>query len=308
MAGNVIVDYPSLQTAVQDWLARASYTDSNFLPEIIRAGEDRLYQGYTDNRGNYWPGLRIRQMEKAIPGGGLSGFNITGGANYAQSDTVAFAAPPAGGVQATGLLSINPTTGAITGVTLTNPGMGYTSPPAAVISTSTGSGGSIVCTVSAAAAISPSGNLAVPSDYLELKYCIIAAGGGTERLERKEPGWLYQNYPYSAAAGMPCYIGRDGGVFIMKPAPDSQYPVSGLYYFRDTPLSDSYTSNWIINSNPINFGNLLLACCLAEGFKFARDQVNADWWEQRSQTLLRNTQAADTQERMSGSPLAMTPQ
>src|SRR5690348_18424542 len=92
MAGNVITSYATLQQAIQDWLARSDLTDATYLPEIIQAGEDRLYQGWMDNKGNYWPGLRIRGMEANLPGGGIASITIVGGTNYAASDTVAFTA------------------------------------------------------------------------------------------------------------------------------------------------------------------------------------------------------------------------
>lgn len=58
-------------------------------------------------------------------------------AGYAAGDTVAFSAPQiTGGVTATGTLVL--TGGAVTGVTVTNGGSGYTSAPTLTITTSTG--------------------------------------------------------------------------------------------------------------------------------------------------------------------------
>lgn len=305
MAGNLIVDYASLETAITDWLAKSSYTDSNYLPEIIRAAEDRIYNGHVDDRGTNVPGLRIRQMEKSLPGGGITSFTIVGGTLYAATDTVAFSAPPAGGIQATGTLVVDSTTGAITGVTLTNPGLGYTSAPTATITTSTGSGATITPAISASAAVSLSSNMAVPSDYLELKYCVLSSGSGTRRMERRDAGWLYQNYPDAGAIGFPSYIGRDGSVFIFKQSTDAAYGASGIYYSRAAPLSGTNTTNWIVNANTINFNSLMLAACLAEGFRFARDDDNASFWENRWMNLMRQIQKSDERERVSGSPLRM---
>ncbi len=50
-----------------------------------------------------------------------------GGTGYVNGDPATFSAPPDGGITATG--TINVTGGAITGVTITNPGAGYTTAP-----------------------------------------------------------------------------------------------------------------------------------------------------------------------------------
>lgn len=307
MAGNVITSYATLEQAIQDWLARTDLTDSNYLPEIIRAGEDRLYQGWMDNKGNYWPGLRIRAMETVLPGGGISAITITsGGTNYSSSDTIAFTAAPAGGVTATGTLTI--TNGVITAIVLTNPGLGYTSAPTGTITTSTGSGANITFTISSAAAISPSGNMAVPSDYLELKYMILTFGGGqTTRMERKAAEWIYQFYSNRSPSNLPQYAARDGGVFIFAPYPDSTYAVSGLYYQRPAYLSGTNATNWILSSNNINYGNLLLSACLAEAGAFIRDDDWTNLWNGRFMSQAMQIQFGEKQERWSGSPLSMTP-
>lgn len=307
MAGNVITSYATLEQAIQDWLARSDITDATFLPEIIRAGEDRLYQGWTDNKGNYWAGLRIMGMEASLPGGGISAITLTsGGTNYAAADTIAFTAAPAGGVTATGTLTI--VNGVITNVVLTNPGLGYTSAPTGTITTSTGSGANITYTISSSAVISPSGNMAVPSDYLELKYMILTFGGGqTTRMERKAAEWIYQFYSNRSPSNLPQYVARDGGVFIFAPFPDSGYAVSGLYYQRPAYLSATNTTNWIVNANNINYGNLLLSACMAEAGPFLKDVDLESYWNARFMSQAMQIQFGEKQERWSGSPLSMTP-
>src|SRR5574337_1979816 len=66
MSGQVINSYSTLEQALQDWLARSDITDTTYAPEIIQMAQLRLYQGYIDNKGEYWPGMRMRQMEKAL--------------------------------------------------------------------------------------------------------------------------------------------------------------------------------------------------------------------------------------------------
>lgn len=270
-------------------------------------GEDRLYQGWIDDKGNYWAGLRIKAMEANLPGGGISAITITsGGANYAATDTIAFTAAPTGGVTATGTLTLS--SGVITGITLTNPGLLYTSAPTGTITTSTGSGANISFTINSACALSPSGNIAVPSDYLELKYMIVNYGSSqTTRMERKPAEWIYQFYADRTTDNIPQYVGRDGGVFIFAPFPDSTYAVTGLYYQRPAYLSDTNPTNWILNSNNINYGNLLLYSCLGSAGMFIKNYEDGTMWDRLFMQTAMQIQFGEKQERWSGSPLAMTP-
>lgn len=73
--------------------------------------------------------------------GGTPGLAITvlnGGSNYSTLTTVTFSNAPTGGITATG--SINLTGGVITGINVSNPGLGYTSPPTITLN-NTGNGG-----------------------------------------------------------------------------------------------------------------------------------------------------------------------
>jgi hypothetical protein len=62
----------------------------------------------------------------------------TPGSGYTSAPTVALAAPPVGGVQATAIAEVDLATGTVTGVFITNFGEGYTSAPSV---TFTGGGG-----------------------------------------------------------------------------------------------------------------------------------------------------------------------
>ena len=73
----------------------------------------------------------LARATSAITGGAVSGTTISdGGAFYnpAIPPVVTFSAPPAGGTRATGTATVS-ANGIVTGITLTNPGSGYTSAP-----------------------------------------------------------------------------------------------------------------------------------------------------------------------------------
>ena len=73
----------------------------------------------------------LARATSAITGGAVSGTTISdGGAFYnpAIPPVVTFSAPPTGGTRATGTATVS-ANGIVTGITLTNPGSGYTSAP-----------------------------------------------------------------------------------------------------------------------------------------------------------------------------------
>lgn len=99
-------------------------------------------------------------LPKYIDHGQVKGVNVgTAGTNYSQGVTITFAAAPGGGTTATGTPVIQ--NGAFTGVTVTNPGAGYTVAPAVTITkptavtgvTATGNSGEFTITVGSAAGV-----------------------------------------------------------------------------------------------------------------------------------------------------------
>ena len=90
--------------------------------------------------GEYWS---LQLQADTVGTSVISATVGTPGTGYATAPTVAFAAPPAGGTQATGTVTI--LAGAVTGITITNPGSGYLVAPAI---TFTGGGGTLAAATS----------------------------------------------------------------------------------------------------------------------------------------------------------------
>jgi len=77
----------------------------------------------------------LARATATITGGAVSGTTVfDGGGKYNQAipPAVIFSAPPAGGTQATGTATVS-ANGIVTGITLTNPGSGYTAAPTITI-------------------------------------------------------------------------------------------------------------------------------------------------------------------------------
>lgn len=86
-------------------------------------------------------GQEIYSIDGAVGGANV----LTGGTGYTGATTVTFAAPPAGGVQATGVAVI--VGGIITGITMTQWGQGYTAVPAIVIADTGGGTGAAAAAI-----------------------------------------------------------------------------------------------------------------------------------------------------------------
>lgn len=146
-----------------------------------------------------------------------------------------------------------------------------------------------------------SGVVALPDRYIALKNAYIDQTP-VAALTRKDAEWIYANYPTRAASGLPKFIAREAENFIFGPYPDSAYTVKGIYYQSLAALSDSNTSNWLMENAP----DLLLFAALCEAEPYVENDGRVALWEQKYATLRDVLQRQDTTEEFSGSPLAMT--
>ena len=143
-----------------------------------------------------------------------------------------------------------------------------------------------------------SGVATIPTDYAELKYAYID-GTPTVMLQRKDPSWIYLNYPLRSAQGKPKFVARDVGSFIFGPYPDSGYTVKGTYYKKLASISSS--ANDLFTNNP----DIYLAASLAEAFRFLRNDKLMKYWDDRYLAIKSEVSAQDKAERISGGPLTM---
>ena len=98
----------------------------------------------------------ISQALLAPTGQGVTTISGLGGSGYIDTPLVTLSAPPAGGTLATARAVIDYTTGALTGIVVTNPGTGYTSQPTVTLS---GGGGTPTGTATVNLASNTSGGL-----------------------------------------------------------------------------------------------------------------------------------------------------
>lgn len=142
------------------------------------------------------------------------------------------------------------------------------------------------------------GVIAVPADYMSLKFAYID-GTPVRALERRSAEWIYANYGTRSGGGLPKCIARDAGNFVFGPYPDSGYTVKGVYYKRLAALSTGVHA--LFTNNP----DLYLFACLAESNILIGLDSRLQIWEAKYQKILNDVNGYDRAEGASGSSLQM---
>jgi hypothetical protein len=144
------------------------------------------------------------------------------------------------------------------------------------------------------------GVLAVPADYLELKYAYLTTSPSTF-LERTTPELIYTKWRLRSASGRPLEIAREADNFIFGPYPDSStYTLAGIYYKQLTLLSASNTTNWFTTNAP----EVMLYGALLEAQPFLMNDKRMPTWQMLYDQALETVKRADRRENHSGSTLA----
>ena len=143
-----------------------------------------------------------------------------------------------------------------------------------------------------------SGVVAVPSDYIELKFAYLDTTPSTI-LERRPAEWIYSQYPTRSSSGIPKCIAREAGNFIFGPYADSGYTLKGVYYKKLAALST--TAHALFTNNP----DLYLFGCLAESEILIGRDARIPLWEAKYQKILADVNGQDRAEGASGSTLRM---
>lgn len=159
----------------------------------------------------------------------------------------------------------------------------------------------LACMETALSSAISSGVIAVPSGYIELKHAYVNSTP-VQWLQRKDPEWIYANYPTRSADGSPIAIAREGSNFIFGPYPDSGYTIKGIYYKHLDALSGSNETNWFTANAP----DLLLFASLCEAEPYLQNDPRIAIWEKKYDQVRARIQNDDDQEAYSGSVLAIS--
>lgn len=143
-----------------------------------------------------------------------------------------------------------------------------------------------------------SGVVALPSDYLDLKFAYIDATP-VSKLDRASASQIYEQHPYRNATGKPTMIAREGTNFIFGPYPDSSYTVKGIYYA--SPTSIQTTANALFTAYP----DLYLMASLCEAAPYIQDDPRLQLWEGKYAAIKQQIFNEDANEYGSGAGMAV---
>lgn len=151
-----------------------------------------------------------------------------------------------------------------------------------------------------------SGVLALPSDYIDLKYAYLSNEHPYRYLKKRSASWIRERYPYRAASSKPLAIAREGSSFIFGPYPDagSTYTVGGYYWGRPTSIigvTATASSNAVFLAHP----DLYIAAGVRATRPYLKgiDAEGAALWENEYQTIKRALLAEVQTEDFEGSEI-----
>jgi hypothetical protein len=144
------------------------------------------------------------------------------------------------------------------------------------------------------------GVVAVPADYLELKFVNIS-GSPYISLERTSPEFIYATYPLRSNASRPKFIAREGSNFIFGPAAADGYSLVGIYYALLPLLSASNTTNFFTTNAP----EVLLYGALLEAQPFLMNDKRIPVWTELYAEAIGTVARLNRSENFSGSNLAI---
>jgi hypothetical protein len=126
------------------------------------------------------------------------------------------------------------------------------------------------------------GVLPLPVDFVEVKYARLNNDNPNEFMKKRTAAWIYERYPYRAAAGEPRYYAREFTNLIFGPYPDAAqvYTVQGCYYRRMT-FTTTLTFNEVFRVHP----DLYLSAGIAEAGPFLGQDSRVQYYEAKYQSI-----------------------
>ena len=98
------------------------------------------------------------------------------------------------------------------------------------------------------------------------------------------------------ATGVPQYGALVDGKIYWAPVPDATYALKMVYYRDIVPLSDSNTTNWVLDEYP----HLYLYAALSEAEGFLKHWERSDYWDAKFERLAEKIHLATWNEEFSG--------
>lgn len=143
--------------------------------------------------------------------------------------------------------------------------------------------------------------IAVPSDYLGLKYAYVD-GNPASRLDRVSLNQLFGTYPRNGRTDTPVWMSRETTNFVFGPEPDADYTIKGVYWAKPVLMrsfSSDAAAHWII----VNAPDLPLYGALLEAAPFLQNDKRIPVWQSFYADALSSYRELNKEEDVSGSPI-----
>jgi len=141
---------------------------------------------------------------------------------------------------------------------------------------------------------------ALPTDFLQVRDFYILSGSTKHPLRYMTPSQMDQ-VKGTSRTGLPSSYTILGDTFRFMPKPDSSYTGYINYYKKFSALSDSATTNYILESHPAIY--LYGALFHAANFLGGVNPQQVQTWSQMYQTAMERLELNDREDQFSGSPL-----
>jgi len=150
-----------------------------------------------------------------------------------------------------------------------------------------------------ASTVSGTSYYGLPPRYRQMRHMKLLTSPTTD-LEYVTPERLDTMYAGSTS-GKPRVYTVIGDEIRLAPTPDGAYTMEMLYYQAFEALSDSNTSNWLMEEAQ----DLLLSATLSELGPFIRDEKAVMYWTQKRDAIIVQLTTEDSRDRHSGSALSI---
>jgi len=106
---------------------------------------------------------------------------------------------------------------------------------------------------------------------------------------------------YATGTGQPRVFTLNANQIELGPSPDSNYELEISYYEEIPVLSDTNTTNWLLDQAP----DLYLYGALMEAAPYVKDKDAIVFWSQKYEATMKRIQSADVKDKWATGPLTM---
>ncbi|MEQ8736699.1 MAG: hypothetical protein RIC29_17385 [Rhodospirillaceae bacterium] len=149
------------------------------------------------------------------------------------------------------------------------------------------------------ATVAGNGSVTLPDDVVELRTVVLDAN--PKAVLSFLPRQALEARYALCGSGRPVGYSVLGRTLKLGPTPDAAYAISVTYYTSISALSDTVTSNWVLQAHP----DLYLYGALVQASPYLGDDARAGVWAGLYARALDAVESTDNRAQWAGSPIAM---